>query len=153
LALAVAQAAVVQGIRQPDALILISPWTDLTLSGPSMVTNAAADAMLSTKILIRMRGAYMELQDPADRRASPLFDPNARLPPVLLIYSESEVLRDDSTRLAAQLRARGTRVVAAAFKGAPHVFPLFRILPSAGKAMKEIGAFVGQASERVREAA
>ena len=144
LALAVAQAAVTLGIRQPDGLILISPWADLTLSGQSMVANAASDAMLSTKILIRMRAAYLDDNDPADRRASPLFDPNIRLPPVLLIYSTSEVLRDDSTRLAAQLRRGGTEVVEMPFHGMPHVFPLFRILPAAGRALKEVGKFVAR---------
>jgi acetyl esterase/lipase len=142
LALAVAQAALVQGNRPPDGLILISPWADLTLSAPSMVANAATDAMLSTKILIRMRAAYLDDKDPADRHASPLFDPNIRLPPVLLIYSLSEVLRDDATRLAAQLRRGGTEVTEAPFRGMPHVFPLFRILPAAGRALHEIGKFV-----------
>jgi acetyl esterase/lipase len=142
LALAVAQAAVAQGLRQPDGLILISPWADLTLSGPSIVANAATDALLSTKILIRMRSAYLGSHDPADRRASPLFDPNIRLPPVLLIYSLAEVLRDDAIRVAAQLRRGGTRVVEAPFKGMPHVFPLFRVLPAARRALREIGKFV-----------
>jgi epsilon-lactone hydrolase len=144
LALAIAQAALAQGMRQPDGLILISPWVDLTLSGPSMVENAANDAMLSTKILIRMRSAYLDSQNPADRRASPLFDPNIRLPPVLLIYSLAEVLRDDATRLAAQLRRGGTHVVEVPFKAMPHVFPLFRILPAAGRALREIGKFVAE---------
>lgn len=142
LALAVAQAAVAQGIRQPDGLILISPWADLTLSAPSMVANAAADAMLSSKILIRMRAAYLDGKDPADRRASPLFDPNTHLPPVLLIYSLAEVLRDDATRLATQLRRGGTQVVEVPFRGMPHVFPLLRILPAARRALREAGKFV-----------
>lgn len=142
LALAVAQAAVAQGLRQPDGLILISPWADLTLSGPSMVKNAAADAMLSSKILIRMRAAYLDDKDPADRRASPLFDPNTHLPPVLLIYSLTEVLRDDATRLATQLRRGGTEVTEVPFRGMPHVFPLFRILPAARRALREIAKFV-----------
>lgn len=143
LALAVAQAAVAQGLRQPDGLMLLSPWTDLTLSGESMGSNGSHDAMLSMKILVRMRTAYLNGQDPADRRASPLFDPNPHLPPVLLIYSGSEVLRDDATRLAAQLRAGGTVVREVCVAGAPHVFPLFRMLPSARKAMGEIAKFVG----------
>ena len=64
-----------------------------------------------------------------------------KLPPVLLIYSQSEVLRDDSTRLAKKLRLGGTEVTASAFDGAPHVFVIFATLPSAGKALREIGAF------------
>jgi acetyl esterase/lipase len=147
LAITVAQAARAQGLREPDGLILFSPWADLTLSAPSMVSNAATDVMLSTKILIRMRSAYLNMHDPADRHASPLFDPNARLPRVLLIYSLAEVLRDDSTRLAAQLRAAGTEVVEAAYRGMPHVFPLFRILPAARRALREVEAFTGSGAK------
>ncbi len=145
LALAVTQAAIASGIRQPDRLILISPWVDLTLSGQSMVANAATDALLSTRILTRMRSGYLGSHDPADRHASPLFDPNTHLPPVLLIYSLAEVLRDDATRLAAQLRGHGTQVVEVPVRGMPHVFPLFRILPAARRALREIGKFVGTA--------
>jgi monoterpene epsilon-lactone hydrolase len=150
LALAVTQAAIArgpaEGQRLPDALVLISPWTDLTLSGPSMATNAASDSMLSMKILARMRAAYLGAQEPADRRASPLFDPNTRLPPVLLIYSTSEVLRDDSTRLAANLRLGGTQVTELPVAGKPHVFPLFKAVPGAGHAIKHIGEFVNKAA-------
>ena len=142
LALAVVQAAIARDMPLPQELILISPWTDLTLSGASMVRNAATDSLLSTKILTRMRAAYLAGHEPADRRASPLFDPNTHLPPVLLIYSGSEVLRDDSTRLAENLRLGGTSVVTSAYRGKPHVFPLFKAVPGAGRALKEIGSFV-----------
>ena len=141
LALAVTQAAIAQSLPTPEKLILISPWADLTLSGASMISNAASDSLLSTKILTRMRAAYLGTQEPADRRASPLFDPNTHLPPTLLIYSGSEVLRDDSIRLAENLRLGGTRVVASAYPGKPHVFPLFKAVPGAGRAVREIGAF------------
>jgi monoterpene epsilon-lactone hydrolase len=145
LALAVVQAALAQSAAVPERLILLSPWTDLTLSGASMVRNAATDSLLSTKILTRMRASYLGGHEPADRRASPLFDPNTHLPPVLLIYSGSEVLRDDSTRLAENLRLGGTQVQAHAYAGTPHVFPLFRTVPAAGKALKNIAQFTGGA--------
>jgi acetyl esterase/lipase len=103
--------------------------------------------MLSMKILTRMRGLYMGTHEPADRRASPLFDPNARLPPTLLIYSDSEVLRDDSKRLEENLSRGGTVVRAVAFRGKPHVFPLFRIVPGAGRALKVIRGFTKQQSK------
>ena len=141
LALATAQAATAQGLKLPDKLILLSPWVDLTLSGGSMVSNAATDSLLNTKILTRMRGLYMGKHEPADRRASPLFDPNTHLPPVLLIYSASEVLRDDSTRLAENLRMGGTQVATHAFPGKPHVFPLFWAVPGASRALKYMGEF------------
>jgi acetyl esterase/lipase len=141
LALAVAQAIVAKGGRAPDGLILFSPWTDLTLSGKSLSVNAATDAMLSMKILSRMRDYYLAGQEPGDKRDSPLFDANVKLPPVMVVYSESEVLRDDSTRMVKKLKAGGTDVTAMAVAGVPHVFPLFKMVLAGRKVLKRVAAF------------
>jgi acetyl esterase/lipase len=141
LALAVAQAAMAQGMRAPEGLILFSPWADLTLSGKSLSANAATDAMLSMKILTRMRDLYLAGQEPGDKRDSPLFDANVKLPPVIVVYSESEVLRDDSRRLVKRLTLGGTAVTEVAVAGAPHVFPLFTTVPAGRKVMKRVAAF------------
>jgi acetyl esterase/lipase len=142
LALAVAQAAIATGLRAPDKLILLSPWTDLTLSGRSLSDNAASDSMLSMKIVTKMRNIYLAGREPGDRRDSPLFDANTKLPPTLLIYSSSEILRDDSTRLAKKLKSGGTEVTALAFAGMPHVFPILRAVPAARRALKQVKAFI-----------
>ena len=141
LALAVCQAARYAHLLEPDRLILLSPWLDMTLSGDSLSANAATDSMLSPEILSKMRGLYLGDQDAADRRASPLFDANTQLPPTLVIYSQSEVLRDDATRLVARLRANGTPVTALPVAGMPHVFPLLATLPAAGRALAAIKKF------------
>lgn len=140
LALAVAHEALTLG-NPPAGLILISPWTDLTLSGESMIANARRDSMLSMKILTQMRGHYLHGAEPGDRRASPLFDPHNRLPPTLILHSTSEVLASDSTRLAEKLRAGATQVKIRAWKDQPHVFPLLRLSPAAGGALKEMQRF------------
>ncbi len=142
LALAVAQAAIAEAGRIPDRLILVSPWADMTLSGDSIAGNAATDSMLSGPILSRMADTYLNDGQAADPRASPLFGKLAALPATLILCSDSEVLRDDSRRLADGMRAAGTEVRLAEYKNQPHVFPLFRILPAAGKALADIKAFV-----------
>ncbi len=136
LALAIAQRAVAEGGRVPERLLLISPWTDLTLSGASLRENAASDSMLSRGILERMRGDYLQGADAADPRVSPLFGAMAGLPPVRLVYSESEMLRDDGRRLATRLRDAGVAVEARAVAGQPHIFPAFKLLPEAAGAVR-----------------
>jgi acetyl esterase/lipase len=154
LALAVTQYAIAhaaeESLRVPDGLVLLSPWTDLTLSGASMVSNGASDSMLSMKILARMRAAYLAAQEPADRRASPIFDPNTHLPPTMLVYSATEVLRDDATRLADNLRLGGTPVTESVYPGKPHVFPLFWAVPGAGAALREMADFIKTHQEPLR---
>jgi acetyl esterase/lipase len=142
LALAVAQAAIAEAGRIPDRLVLLSPWVDMTLSGDSIAGNAASDSMLSGPILSRMADTYLNGAGAADPRASPLFGKLAALPSTLIVCSDSEVLCDDSRRVADGMRAAGTDVRLAEFTGQPHVFPLFRILPAASKALAEIQAFV-----------
>jgi acetyl esterase/lipase len=141
LALAVAQAAIARELRAPDGLILFSPWSDLTLSGKSLSANAATDAMLSMKILTRMRDYYLAGQEPGGKRDSPLFDANVKLPPVMVVYSESEMLRDDATRLVKKLKLGGTEVTAMAVAGVPHVFPLFKMVPAGRQVLKRVSAF------------
>jgi acetyl esterase/lipase len=141
LALAVAQAAIAQGLRAPDKIILLSPWTDLTLTGESLAATAATDSMLSVPIVDKMRTLYLAGHDPADARASPLFDANTKLPPTLLIYSTTELIADDSRRLARQLRAGGTLLTEAPFDGLPHVFPILPAVPASRRALKQIAAF------------
>jgi monoterpene epsilon-lactone hydrolase len=107
-----------------------------------MVANEAKDSMLSAEILARMRDNYIQTGDPSDIRASPLLGPLTALPPTLILCSKTEVLRDDSRRLAEAMRSAGTHVTLSEFAGQPHVFPLFRILPAAGRALAEVRGFV-----------
>jgi acetyl esterase/lipase len=143
LALAVAQAAIAEAARIPDRLILFSPWADMALSGESMISNAATDSVLSHDILSHMRDFYLQGHNIADPRTSPLLGSLRALPPTLIVCSDSEVLRDDSLRLADGMRGAGTPVTLLEIKGQPHVFPLFRSLPAAKKVLAAVGKFVG----------
>ena len=139
LALAVCQAALDEGLRAPDRLILFSAWLDMTLSGQSVRDNAASDSMLSMNIVSKMRAMYLGDHDPADQRASPLCHMGTNLPPTTVVYSLSEMLRDDSTRLVANLSLGGTEVTELAVDGMPHVFALLSTLPAAGRVLNAVG--------------
>ena len=55
---------------------------------------------------------------------------------------DSEVLLDDSTRLAARANAAGVRVYLKIWKNVPHVWQLFQMfLPEARAALAEATAF------------
>jgi acetyl esterase/lipase len=78
---------------------VVSPVTDLTLSGASYASRAAA-APLFTRLQV---GA---LADPRHALASPLFAQNSGLPPVPIRVGEDEVLLDDSLQHVASGRGR-----------------------------------------------
>jgi acetyl esterase/lipase len=65
------------------------------------------------------------------------------LPPLLLISSHSEILRDDARDVAARARAAGVEVVHHEWTGLVHVFALFADWVPEGKAVyRHIAEFV-----------
>jgi epsilon-lactone hydrolase len=148
LALALALHAIEAGLPRPAALVLLSPWTDLGLTGPSMQRNARRDPFLPPIALRRAARVALCDGDPADLRASPLFAPEAlvrRLPPTLLQVGSTEVLYDDAARTAQRVAEAGIAVELQVFERQPHVVPLWNGTPEARTALREIGRFVAGA--------
>jgi len=147
LALALALHAAEAGLPQPAALVLLSPWTDLGMTGASIVTNADADPFLPPIALHRAARVALNGADPADWRSSPLFAPEAlfaQLPPTLLQVGSTEVLLDDATRTAERLAHAGVRTELQIYERQPHVVPLWAGTPEARTALREVGRFVDE---------
>ena len=127
------------GERLPDAAALLSPWTDLTLSGKSMRTRAAVDPNLNHALLERMAREYLSQSDAREPLASPLFADLAGLPPLLIQVGDAEILLDDSMRLADRARAAGVDVTLEVYPDEVHVFQAWApILPEGQEAIKAI---------------
>ncbi len=146
LALALALHAHEAGLPSPGALVLLSPWTDFTMSGGSILGNAPRDPFLQPIALHRAaRVALGRSADPADWRSSPLFAPDALLrglPPTLLQVGSTEVLYDDATRTAQRIADAGVATELQVYERQPHVVPLWNGTPAARTALREIGRFV-----------
>lgn len=128
--------------RRPGGLVAFSPWTDLTLSGPSLAAQAAADPLLPAARMAEAVAMVQGALDPADPRLSPLFARFDRPPPVLLLVGSDEVLLDDSRRMAAQLAAAGGVVTLREEPKAPHVWPIFDgWIPEARAALRAAARF------------
>src|SRR5690606_13495999 len=65
----------------PAALVLLSPWTDLTISGETVDTLAEHEVMLTRPGLEFMAARYAGSLDRRDCRVSPLFGELRGLPP------------------------------------------------------------------------
>lgn len=109
----------------PAGLIAFSPWTDLTGSGASIRENAATDPMLPAERLDEVARLYLGTHAADDPDASPLFAAFPGCPPVLLQCSQSEILRDDSLRMAERLRGFGAEVTVQSWPDALHVWHFF----------------------------
>ena len=145
LALGTAQAIQAQGLAPPAALVLFSPWLDLTGHSPSRQANAASDVMLSQQVLDEAAALYAPGLPLDDARLSPLFGPLAGLPPCLMVASSAEILIDDARRLKQLLLAAGGLVELLEWANTPHAFPVMaRYLPEGRAALDQTARFIRQ---------
>jgi acetyl esterase/lipase len=132
------------GLPLPGAGVLLSPWTDLTGSGASMQTNAKLDPMLPAQRIDEAARMYAPDADLGDPDISPLFGDFGGLPPLSIHVGTTEILLDDSQRLADRARQHGVRVELRTWHRMPHVFPMFAdFLPEGRRALDEIAQFIG----------
>ena len=109
LALAVMMAMRDEGGPLPERCFVISPWTDLTGSGPSVETNRRRD-WFSRRHGDAWIPRIVAGADPGDPRISPLFGRFEGLPPLLFVVGGHEVILDDTRRCVAKARAAGVAV-------------------------------------------
>ena len=93
------------GRRIPRALLLMSPWTDMTMSGASYRERVESDPMLTPEYIETVRRAYAGDRDLHDPDLSPLLGDLGSFPPTLIQVGDHEILYSDSASLAAALRA------------------------------------------------
>ncbi len=127
----------------PRTAICLSPWTDLTLSGPSLQANRDTDPMVSATTLALMADAYLGAIDRRTPTASPLFADLVGLPPLLIQVGSGELLLDDTTRFAERAEAAGVDVELELWDDVFHVWHSFAdLLPEARDAIARIGTWV-----------
>lgn len=135
-----------QGDRthQPHGAAVMSPWTDLALTGASLSTRAEADPVFTKAVLAHFVELYLQGGDPRDPKASPLYGlAPGRAPPIRIDVGDDEVLLDDSLRYAQRLRDANLNVAVHVWAGMPHVFPsAVGRVAAADAAMDGIGAFL-----------
>jgi acetyl esterase/lipase len=128
-----------EGLPLPAGAVALSPVADFTFSGDSVQRNDGVDDMFSASLVDALVPVY--LAQPGLRthpHVSPVFGDYAGLPPLLLIVGSTELLLDDSVRVAHRCPSAQLLV----WHGMPHVFPAFDFLPEARAATQRIGHFV-----------
>jgi epsilon-lactone hydrolase len=128
----------------PGCMWLVSPWTDLTLSGATLMTNDAADPIIHRSYLVELTDAYIPAgMARTDPRLSVLFADLKGLPPMLVQVGSAETLLDDSTRLAA---AAGAAAVPVTLEIWPHMIHAWHLwnahLEPGRQALASAGAFI-----------
>lgn len=137
-----------RGQAPPAGAALISPWLDLTCTAPSYRECASTELYFPYESAVEAAQWYLGAHDPRDPVASPLFGSWRNQPPIFLRASDSEVLRDDSVRLASMARADGVDVRFRLYPGAPHAWPVSDPgSPATFELLAELRAFVHEVVE------
>lgn len=102
--------------------VVLSPITDLALTGSSWQSRADADPYFVREQAEGLLQAYLNGHDPKDPVASPLFGNFVGLPPIRVQAGDDEVLLDDSLRFVERAVAAGIDARLDVWEGMPHGF-------------------------------
>ena len=132
------------GDELPRGAVLLSPWSDLTVSGESIVHNAPHD-YLSDELLRFFARNYLGETPPATPLVSPLYADLQGLPPLLIQLGGAEVLLSEGKMLAERARKAGVDVTLQIWDDAIHAFQIFApIIPEARAALGAIRRFLDE---------
>ena len=142
LALATALAARQMQIDPPIALILFSPWVNLSMAAVSP-TGAKHEAIVSYSWLAACAHHYLAGADPTTPLASPIFGDLRGLPPILIQVAGDEILHGDAKRIHAALENAGVSVRCEIMPEGWHLFQITAgMLAAADAAIARAGDFI-----------
>ncbi|HET9401868.1 MAG TPA: alpha/beta hydrolase [Candidatus Acidoferrales bacterium] len=126
-------------------VVVLSPVTDLTLSGSTYETRADADPLFTRPQVAELVHSYLGSADARDPLASPLYGRYSGMPPIRIHVGDDEVLLDDSLRYVERAVAAGVDARADVWMGMPHGFPAsIGRLKAAAQALDAIGVFLAE---------
>jgi acetyl esterase/lipase len=132
------------GEAGPGCAWLVSPWTDLTMSGATLVTKDAVDPIIHRGYLGELADAYLPAaMDRTDPRVSVLYADLGGFPPTLIQVGSDETLLDDAARFAAAAGAADVPVTLEIWPHMIHAWPLWNAqLEDGRRALASAGAFI-----------
>ena len=134
-----------QGLPGPACVVAFSPWTDLTMTRPSLRRNARRDMMLPLRRFREVVSHYLQGAMTTDPLASPVYGDYEAPPPALITASKAEILRDDAVAMADRLRQAGGDVALELWKDMPNAWPLFvGLAPEAAVTVERAGRFIAR---------
>ena len=128
----------------PGCAWLLSPWTDLTMSGATLQTKDTVDPLIHKAYLTELADAYTLA--PIDRRdplISPLFADFTGFPPILIQVGSAETLLADATRLAEAAGSADVGVTLEIWPHMIHAWPVWNAaLEDGRRALASSGQFI-----------
>lgn len=133
-----------QGLPLPAATMLISPWTDMEVTGESMEHNKDNDAYFSRAMIAELAAAFLDGHDPRDPETMPLYADLRGFGPIYIQVGDQELLLDDSRMLAKYASEAGVDVQLDEFPDQQHSFQMAAgLAPEADDAISRFAAWAG----------
>lgn len=129
------------GEKQPDKLILFSPWMDISMSNPEAADYEDIDPMLSAYGLIEMGKCWAGELDLHDHKVSPIFGDVSCLQNVYLFVGTREIFYPDVMDFYEMLQKFNINSELVVGEGLNHVYPLYPI-PEADDAFDQVCDFI-----------
>jgi epsilon-lactone hydrolase len=109
----------------PTALMLMSPWNDMELTGSTFESNEATDVFFTRPMVEGLVKAYLQHGESVrDPLVNAHYADLTGLPPMYVQVGADEAGLDDSRRLAARAEAAGVEVRLDVFPGQLHTFQM-----------------------------
>jgi len=135
------------GLGMPAAVVLWSPWADITETGDTYVTLREAEPnYLYERVLGPSADAYADPKDQKHPYVSPVYgDFTKGFPPTLIQGGTKEIFLSNFVRLYQALDTARQTVKLDLYEGMPHVFQVKAPeSPEAGTAVEKMDAFLVQ---------
>lgn len=133
------------GLPAPRALVLFSPWVDLSLE--QLPAPPPGEVMLTLPWITQCARAYAARSDVRHPLVSPVCADLAGLPPTLIQVGSDEILLGDSRRLRERMQAAGVAVDYEEYPRRWHVFQANAgVLADADRALDSVARFIRAAA-------
>ena len=143
LALATAFSLRDAGEPLPTAMVLSSPWLDITMAHPEQAANAHIDPMMGIPALDHYARAYAGGTDRRHPHLSPLFGDPTGLPPMLITVGTAELFLFETRDWKAKCDAAGTPCNVIEMDGAIHDFAIMlALMPEAREVLPRQATFL-----------
>jgi acetyl esterase/lipase len=143
LGLALAERIRDEGLPQPNDIVLLSPWLDVTMTNPAIREVEKLDPFMAAQGAIDGGELYAGEVDRRDPRVSPLYGDLRGLAPITVFTGTHDILNPDAKKLRDRAARVGARLDYREYEELPHVWVLLPI-PEATVAIQEICAILGR---------
>ncbi|HNQ68634.1 MAG TPA: alpha/beta hydrolase [Bacteroidales bacterium] len=142
LAMAFAEKLNQDGKSQPEQLILISPWLDVSMTNPEIEAVQKKDPILNAKTLIMAGNAWSGNSDVKNYMVSPIYGNFNGLPQITIFIGTHDVLFPDCEKFESLAENQNITVNYFKYNEMFHVWVLFPFLKESKLAAEQINALI-----------